>query len=448
MDGIEIHAALQALGNPRILIDRIVAEALTLIPSAEGSVVELAESDLLRYEWASGTLAAHTGLQLPLAGSLSGLSVRLGATLRCDDAELDPRVDREACRRVGARSMVCVPFQCGERHVGVLKVASAKPNAFSDRDVATLAGLASFIGAVVTAASRLGKVAGEWDRSSGLLDGWGGRDVAGMAAFIANVLRPGAIPDLEVAQQIEHVLRERSFHIVHQPIVGLRTGEVVASEALSRFDSAHPRTPDEWFRDAWRVGRGPELELATAAAALQDLDSLPSTCRLTVNISPNIIERPELASMLEPIDGSRLVLEITEHMEPEDFERTRRHLNPFRCRGVQVAMDDAGSGFSGLSRLIELAPDIIKLDRVIIEGIDLDPVRRSLATAIVAFARDVGAIVVAEGVETTDQLDAVERLGIEQVQGYLVGRPGPAEALPRARRVGVALAGSAEACSA
>lgn len=61
MDGIEIHAALQALGNPRILIDRIVAEALTLIPSAEGSVVELAESDLLRYEWASGTLAAQPG---------------------------------------------------------------------------------------------------------------------------------------------------------------------------------------------------------------------------------------------------------------------------------------------------------------------------------------------------------------------------------------------------
>jgi EAL domain-containing protein (putative c-di-GMP-specific phosphodiesterase class I) len=439
VDGIEIQAALQALGNPRALIDRIVGEALTLIPSADGSVVELAEDDLLRYAWTSGTLSPHAGLRLPMAGSLSGLSVRLGATLRCDDTEIDTRVDREACRRVAARSMVCVPLQCGGRNVGVLKVSSANAKAFSDRDVETLAGLASFIGAIVTVASQLGDLAGEWQGLSGAPDdvAW---DMAGTAAFIAKVLRPGVIPDLEVAQQVEGVLSNHSFHIVHQAIVELRTGDVVASEALSRFDSVPARTPDAWFHDAWRVGLGPELELAAAAAALQDLDRLPSTCRLAINVSPGIVERPELAPMLATVDGSRVVLEVTEHMEPEDFERTRRHLDPLRRRGVKVAMDDAGSGFSGLSRLIELAPDIIKLDRAIIEGIDLDPVRRSLATAIVAFARDVGAVVIAEGVETEDELDAVGKLGIEQVQGYLLGRPGSVEDLLRVSGIRVASA--------
>jgi EAL domain-containing protein (putative c-di-GMP-specific phosphodiesterase class I) len=438
MDGIEMQAALRALGDPRALIDRVLVESLTLIPSAEGSVVELAEDDMLRYEWASGVLAAHAGLRLPMSGSLSGQSVRLGATLRCDDAEVDTRVDRDACRRVAARSMVCVPLRCGERCVGVLKVASAQPSAFSDRDVATLAGLASFIGAVVTAAAQLGEVAGEWHALSDPLGDDGERDVPGMAAFIANVLRPGVIPDLEAAHRVQAALRNRSFRIVHQPIIGLGTGEVVASEALSRFTSDPSRTPDEWFRDAWRVGLGPELECATAAAALRDLDRLPSACRLAINVSPGIVERAELTSMLAAVDLSRVVLEITEHVEVEDFEQTRRLLRPLRDEGVRVAMDDAGSGFSGLSRMIELAPDIIKLDRAIIDGIDLDPVRRSLATAIVAFARDVGAVVVAEGVETEDQLNAVCALGIEQAQGYFLGRPGPAEGLFRRSPAGVA----------
>ncbi len=190
-------------------------------------------------------------------GSLSGLSVQLGATLRCDDAEGDPRVDRDACRRMSVRSMVCVPLTCRDERVGVLKVSSAKPFAFSDRDVATLAGLASFIGAVLTAVAQVDDVAGEWH----------------------------SLP-------VKAVLRDGSFTIVHQAIVGLRTGAVVASEALSRFTSRPSRAPERWFRDAWRVGLGAELELATATAALRDLDRLPRQCRLAINVSPALIERP------------------------------------------------------------------------------------------------------------------------------------------------------------
>ncbi len=396
MVGIEMEAALRALGDPHALIDRVVGEALTLIPSAQGSVVEFAEGELLRYECAAGTFAPHVGLRRQASGSLSGLSIRLGSTLRCDDSEMDPRVDRDGRGLTAARSVVCVPLKCGHSCIGVLTVSSSRPFAFSDRDVATVAGLASFIGAVVTAVTQLDEVAGEWH----------------------------SLP-------VEGVLRDQSFHIVHQAIVGLRTGEVVASEALSRFTSSPSRTPENWFRDAWRVGLGPDLELATAAAALQDLDRLPGHCRLAINVSAALIERPELASMLETVDPARIVLEVTELVEAEDIGRTRRALEGLRRHGVQVAMDDAGSGFSGLSRMTELSPDIIKLDRTLIDGIDVDPVRRSLATALVAFATDLGATVVAEGVESENQLEVVYGLGIELAQGYLIGRPVPVDQLDR-----------------
>lgn len=438
MDGVRLEAAVRALGDPRRLIGRIAEEALQLIPSAEGSVVELDEGDHLRYECAAGTLGPHVGLRLESSGSLSGLSVQLGSTLRCDDSETDPRVDREACRRVAARSMVCVPLKCGDRYIGVLKVTSAQPNAFSDRDVETLAGLASFIGMVVTAAGQLEQVTGEWHSLPLLLEAAdGGRDIAGMSAFVANVLQPGVIADLQAAQRIQAVLNDRSFRIAHQPIVDLRSGLVVASEALSRFTDEPSRTTEQWFRDAWRTGLGAELELATAAAALDELHRLPDECRLAINVSTPVVERYELADLLHTVDPARVVLEVTENVDAENFERTRQFLAPLRLTGAQVAMDDAGTGFSGLSRIIELAPDIIKLDRVIIQGIDLDPVRRSLAMALVTFAQDVGAVVVAEGVETVDQLEVVSRLGIQRAQGYLIGRPGPVETLPRAFDVGV-----------
>jgi len=398
LDGIETEAALRALGDPSMLVDRVVGEALARIPSAQGSVLELLEGGVLRWAHASGTLAPHVGLRLQPRGSLSGLSVQLGATLRCDDADGDPRVDRDACRRLSVRSMVTVPLTCQEERVGVLKVSSAKPFAFSDRDVATLAGLASFIGAVLTAVAQVDEVAGEWH----------------------------SLP-------VKAVLRDGSFTIVHQAIVGLRTGAVVASEALCRFTSSPSRSPEKWFRDAWRVGLGAELELAAAAAALRDLDRLPRQCRLAINVSPALFERPELVSVLGEVDASRVVLEVGAEVGTEDLSRAWQALAVLRRSGVQVAVNDAGRGSRGLSRIVELSPDIVKLDRALVGGIDSDPVRRSLATAVVALAGEIGAVLVAQGVETEDQLDLVSRLGIEQAQGYLLGRPGPVDQLDRAQ---------------
>ena len=422
----ELDVALRALFDPEALMMRIVNEALLLIPHSEGSVIELIDGENLYYAHAAGNLSSHLGLRLRAEESLSGLSVREGVTLRCDDSEIDPRVDAEACRRVNARSMVCVPLRRVNRPVGVLKVTSTRPSAFSDSDAAMLAGLSSFITATITALADVGSAT-----FTTLDNSWISQELEAtkvtspISTFLANVLRPGVVEDLEVAKRVQSVLADRMFNIVYQPIFDLNTGHPMIWEALSRFSTVPHRSPSDWFHDAWRIGLGPELEFATASAALKVMGALPNGCRVAINLSPQLIEHPNFTLLLEMVDHNRLVIEITEHFDADNFERIRRILEPHRRNGIHVAMDDTGNGFSSLSSIIELSPEIIKLDFGLVHGIDFDPVRRSLATALVDFANTVNAIVVAEGIETEDELRTVRSLGVHYGQGFFLARPGP-----------------------
>jgi diguanylate cyclase (GGDEF)-like protein len=132
---------------------RVVAESAQTITGGTGGVVELAEGDEMVYRAATGGAAGFVGTRLKLKGSLSGLCVRTGNVLRCGDSETDVRVDREACRRIGVRSMVVVPLLHAEGPVGVLKVVSSEPECFDSRDIETLELLAGFIAASLTNAS-------------------------------------------------------------------------------------------------------------------------------------------------------------------------------------------------------------------------------------------------------------------------------------------------------
>lgn len=124
---------------------QLVVESAQEITNATGAVVELADGDQMVYRATSGSAAPHLGLRIPIRGSLSGLCIQTGVALRCDDAELDDRVDRDACRRVGLRSMLVVPLQRLGETVGVLKVLSTQPNALSEGDTQVLQLLAGFI---------------------------------------------------------------------------------------------------------------------------------------------------------------------------------------------------------------------------------------------------------------------------------------------------------------
>jgi diguanylate cyclase (GGDEF)-like protein/PAS domain S-box-containing protein len=225
-------------------------------------------------------------------------------------------------------------------------------------------------------------------------------------------------------ENIARVLEGEGITIVLQPIVELATGRVVAAEALSRFGGEPGRPPDVWFAEAEAVGLGLELELAAIRIAMTHLDELPAGVRLTVNASPATLLSPSLATALSAAPGERMTVELTEHAPVADYAALEAALAGPRSRGVQFMIDDAGAGFSSLKHVLGLHPDAIKLDLALTRDIDSDPVRRALAASLVAFAREIGAMIVAEGIETREELETLRSLGITHGQGYYLAHPG------------------------
>jgi len=213
------------------------------------------------------------------------------------------------------------------------------------------------------------------------------------------------------------------MHMVFQPIVELEGSGVVGVEALARFSCAPHRSPDEWFAAALAVGRGTELELLAIELAVAQFDSLPSDAFLSLNVSPIAASSAALDACLARIPGNRLVLELTEHTRVRDYDGLRVCLDRFRERGVRIAVDDAGAGYAGLQHILSLQPDVIKLDIMLTRNVDTDPARRALSTCLVKFADEIGAEVVAEGIETPAELDTLRALGIRWGQGFYLGRP-------------------------
>jgi EAL domain-containing protein (putative c-di-GMP-specific phosphodiesterase class I) len=225
------------------------------------------------------------------------------------------------------------------------------------------------------------------------------------------------------AARIDEVLRGERLGIALQPIVELDSSRNVGFEALARFTTTPTRPPDAWFAEAAVVGRGPELELMAIDRALVKLAMLPVNSFLSLNVSPAVAATRALHTKLATVPGARIVLELTEHERVVDYETLRPWLDDLRSDGVRIAVDDAGAGYAGLQQIVGLEPDIVKLDLALTRGIDRDPVRRALARCLVSFADEIGAVVLAEGVETLSELEVLRSLGIPWGQGYYLGRP-------------------------
>ena len=224
--------------------------------------------------------------------------------------------------------------------------------------------------------------------------------------------------------RIAALMTDDDIDIVYQPIWDANNRQTVGYESLSRFPDKL-RTPDVWFADAAEVGLGIELELHAIEKALQALNFIGEPLYVAVNASHKVALDPRLASILAKWPIDRVVLEITEHSQIDDHAAVSEALAPLRARGLRVAVDDAGSGYSGLQQILALKPDYIKLDRMLIEGIGSDPGKTALAAALKMFASDTGSRIVAEGVETELELAMLRGLGVHNLQGYLLGRPQP-----------------------
>lgn len=263
-----------------------------------------------------------------------------------------------------------------------------------------------------------------------------------VADVVADALvrdRAARADSAQAEARVRSVLDSGGPQIVFQPIVDLSTGEPVGYEALSRFTGFGPiEPPDVWFARARSAGLGVELELAAARAALSRLPDLPADTYLSLNLSEPTLTSAVLTDALAGQPLHRIVLELTEETALIDADRLARRLRPLQRAGARVAVDDTGSGYAGLRQVLAVSPDVLKIDRDLVQGIDRDSARQALTWALAWFGSKTGAAVVAEGVETRAELNALASLGIRYVQGYYLGRPTAdpewAEVIARARQ--------------
>jgi EAL domain-containing protein (putative c-di-GMP-specific phosphodiesterase class I) len=212
---------------------------------------------------------------------------------------------------------------------------------------------------------------------------------------------------------------------VYQPIVDLGTGATCGYEALSRFHLDPLRPPDQWFAEADAAGLGSELEMHAIRSAIKSRHRLPAGTYLSVNVSPKTLLSRGFAALVQSLDGEPLVVEVTEHSAVEDYDELKRAIDQFRARGVRLAIDDLGTGFASFMHIVKLLPEFMKLDLSLTRDIDRDAVKQALTAALVGFAAQIDAHLIAEGVETVEEMQTLTALGVECAQGYYLGAPAP-----------------------
>ena len=248
-----------------------------------------------------------------------------------------------------------------------------------------------------------------------------------LARAAAVIIEPGVRESARFAQieaRLAPILHGDGRAVVLQPIVELATGRRIGSEALSRFPREWELPPDACFAEAHSIGQGHELEMLALARAADYLHEV--TGYIAMNVSPATLLLPACRELLSQLRLDRVVLELSEHDRVDDYGALHEVLTPLRASGMQLAIDDVGAGFSSLRHIVLTRPDVIKVDRTLVDGVSRDPVLRTLVGALVAFAHGSGARVVAEGIETADDAEALLELGVDYGQGWYYGRPGPA----------------------
>lgn len=223
------------------------------------------------------------------------------------------------------------------------------------------------------------------------------------------------------------------FSMAYQPIVDVEDASVFAYEALVRGGNGEPAgVVLERVTDANRFA----FDQRCRVRAVETAAALGMTTKLSINFMPNAVYEPTRCLQSTLTAASRagfpveqIIFEATEEDRVRDPERLKSILRTYRHHGFLTAIDDFGSGYAGLSLLADFQPDIVKLDMALVRGIDTSRARQSIVSGIMSIARMLGIRVIAEGVETRDELLALRDVGITLMQGYLFAKPG-LQALP------------------
>jgi PAS domain S-box-containing protein len=279
--------------------------------------------------------------------------------------------------------------------------------------------------------TKAGHLRSLWSTGVGQLDAGG--SVVGFAGTLHPKRQDGQ-EDEGLRRWIRAIIDRRRIQPVFQPILDLRRETPIGAEALSRFPTELARTPAQMFTDAAALGLGTELELTALDAALGAAYTLPESVFVSVNVSPETVLSGELGPVLDRHDWARerLVLEITEQVPVHEYGPIGAALGELGCR---LAVDDAGAGYASFRHILALAPELIKLDRFLVTDVDVDAARRALIRSVVAFAAEVRAEIIAEGIESASVARTLRELGVQYGQGYHFGSPAPVtRTMPAAAR--------------
>ena len=231
-------------------------------------------------------------------------------------------------------------------------------------------------------------------------------------------------PNVDWPKRLDHAIAGAGVEVHLQPIVDISQRTIAGYESLARFSADPWMPPDEWFAAARAFNVVPELELAVLRRSLRLREDLPPGCFLSVNVEPDaLVDRRIAELLLNQRTLSGLVLEFTEHIDAADVAGLAPLIADLRSRGAKVAVDDAGAGYSGLKRILELQPDYLKLDRSLIMDLDRNEAHSAMVEMLGGFATRIDAWLIAEGVERPGELECLRRLHVPLVQGYLLARP-------------------------
>jgi len=230
---------------------------------------------------------------------------------------------------------------------------------------------------------------------------------------------------------LDIILEGKNIIPVYQPIVSLSDGQIFGYEALSRiFDNYLGIRIENLFKLADKLGKSWELEALCRKKALKNAKEMDTQKKLFLNVNPNIIHDAEFKSgftksRLEKygLNFKNIVFEITERSAILNSETFFESINHYKSQNYNIAIDDVGSGFSGLNTINEIRPNIIKLDMNLTRNIDKDEIKQNLCKAMVDFGKNCGIKLIVEGIETKEELKTLINLNVELGQGYYLGIP-------------------------
>ena len=249
------------------------------------------------------------------------------------------------------------------------------------------------------------------------------------------------VAHVKMESDLRRALDRQEFLLHYQPIVSMLSGQIAGFEALIRWQSSDGRlvSPGDFIPLAEKTGLIVEMDLWSLEHACRQVGEWQSAFQnsgaddpplfISVNLSRKLLTLPDLVPRVREIlqrtqfDASTLKLEITESSIVENTQSAIEVLNGLKILGLQLSIDDFGTGYSSLSYLHQFPLDVLKIDRSFINGMETDEGKHKMVWTIIAMARNLGMVIVAEGVELPEQVDLLEILTCDYCQGFFFSKP-------------------------